>query len=191
MNIQKLPSIIQKELPRIIDKYEINTPFRLAHFLSQCAAESGEFTIVRENLNYSVTGLLNTFKKYFKTSIDAAEYARQPERIANRVYANRMGNGDEQSGDGWKFRGRGYIQLTGHDNYISFDKEVVDNLIINPDFVATKYPLESAGWFWSQKGLNKIADTDNIESVTKLINGGLNGLDNRRKYLTKYKSLIQ
>ena len=191
MNIQKLPSIIQKELPKIIDKYEINTPLRLSHFLSQCAAESGEFNIVRENLNYSVIGLLNTFNKYFKTSIDAAEYARQPERIANRVYANRMGNGNEQSGDGWKFRGRGYIQLTGHDNYISFDKEVVDNLIINPDFVATKYPLESAGWFWSQKGLNKIADTDNIESVTKLINGGLNGLDNRRKYLTKYKSLIQ
>lgn len=105
MNIQKLPSIIQKELPKIIDKYGINTPLRLAHFLSQCAAESGEFTIVRENLNYSATGLLNTFKKYFKTSIDAAEYARQPERIANRVYANRMGNGNEQSGDGWKFRG--------------------------------------------------------------------------------------
>lgn len=190
MNLLKLPLSIQKELPVIIEKYNINTPLRLAHFLAQCAAESGNFTIVRENLNYSISGLLNTFKKYFKTTLEAAEYARQPERIANKVYANRMGNRSEQSGDGWKFRGRGYIQLTGHDNYTAFDKTVADDLIANPDFVATKYPLESAGWFWNKNDLNKVADRDNVEAVTIIVNGGKNHLDIRTKNLLYYKKIL-
>lgn len=190
MNLSKLPFALQKELPGIIEKYAINTPLRLAHFLAQCAAESGNFTIVRENLNYSTSGLLNTFKKYFKTTAEAANYARQPERIANKVYANRMGNGNEQSGDGWKFRGRGYIQLTGYNNYKAFGKVVGEDLITNPDLVATKYSLEAAGWFWQKNDINKYADMNDIEAVTKKVNGGLSRIDERKAFYQKYKTLI-
>lgn len=190
MNLNKLPFVLQKELPGIIEKYAINTPLRLAHFLAQCATESGNFTLVRENPNYSTAGLMEFFKKYFKSTAEAASYARQPERIANHVYANRMGNGNEQSGDGWKFRGRGYIQLTGYNNYKAFGKIVGEDLITNPDIVATKYSLEAAGWFWSNNNLNKIADTNDIEAVTKKVNGGLNRIDERKAYYQKYKSLI-
>lgn len=190
MILTALPAKLQKELPGIIEKYNINTSLRLTHFLAQCAAESGNFTILRENLNYSVVGLLNTFKKYFKTTAEASLYARQPERIANRVYANRMGNGNEQSGDGWKHRGRGYSQLTGKNNYTLFDKTVDDDILANPDLVATKYPLESAGWFWNENNLNTIADTNNIEAVTRVVNGGLTHLDKRIEYLARYKKLL-
>lgn len=191
MTITSLPTILQGEIPVLIEKYSINTSLRLSHFLAQCASESGNFTIVRENLNYSTSNLLNTFKKYFKTLSEAADYARQPERIANKVYANRMGNGNEQSGDGWKFRGRGYIQLTGHDNYAALSKAIGEDLITTPDIVATKYPLLSAAWFWNKNGLNRIADTDNIEAVTKVVNGGRNGIDDRKKYLLKYKEVLK
>lgn len=188
MNITTLPNNIQKELPEVIEKYAINTRLRLSHFLAQCAHESNNFSTTIENLNYSTSGLMNTFKKYFNTQ-QALAYAHHPERIANRVYANRMGNRGEESGDGWKHRGAGYLQITGKDNQITFLKAVGENED-KVSSIATKYPLLSAAWYWDAKGLNRIADTDNIEAVTKLINGGLNGLDSRKKYLAYYKKIL-
>lgn len=198
MNIDKLkgnaPQLIFPQLPAIMEKFEINTPLRMAHFLGQCAHESWGFTAVRENLNYSAAALHKTFKKYFPTLQSAEAYARQPEKIANFVYANRIGNGPIESGDGWKYRGRGYIQLTGKANYRDFDRFVDDDIVTNPDLVATKYPLTSAAWFWHTRGLNKLADTGatelEIAKVTKKVNGGLNGLQDRIKYFNKYYDLL-
>lgn len=161
-------------------KYDINTPVRQAMFLSQIAHESGNFCAVQENLNYSVNGLRSTFRKYFPDDEIAAQYARQPEKIANRVYANRMGNGDEASGDGWKYRGRGLIQLTGKNNYTSFSLTADNDSLINPQIVIEpEYATESAGWFWVTNNLNQLADTGDVTAVTKRINGGYNGLADR------------
>ena len=186
------PSVID-QLPLIIEKFAIDNPLRLAHFLSQCAHESAGFKTVTENLNYGAQGLIVTFTKYFNAQ-SAEEYARKPEKIANKIYASRMGNGDEASGDGYKFRGRGYIQLTGHDNYAAFDSVVDDDILSNPDLVATKYPLLSAAWFWNKVNLNPIADLggslDVIIKVTKKINGGTNGLDSRIKEFEKFYSIL-
>ena len=186
------PSVID-QLPLIIEKFAIDNPLRLAHFLSQCAHESAGFKTVTENLNYGAQGLIVTFTKYFNAQY-AEEYARKPEKIANKIYASRMGNGDEASGDGYKFRGRGYIQLTGHDNYAAFDSVVDDDILSNPDLVATKYPLLSAAWFWNKVNLNPIADLggslDVIIKVTKKINGGTNGLDSRIKEFEKFYSIL-
>jgi putative chitinase len=186
------PSVID-QLPLIIEKFAIDNPFRLAHFLSQCAHESAGFKTVTENLNYGAQGLIVTFTKYFNAQL-AEEYARKPEKIANKIYASRMGNGDEASGDGYKFRGRGYIQLTGHDNYAAFDKVVDDDILSNPDLVATKYPLLSAAWFWNKVNLNPVADLggslDVIIKVTKKINGGTNGLEDRVKHFNEYYNLL-
>lgn len=186
MNISKLtgvvPDSVIKQIPLIMDKFQINTPLRLSHFLSQCMHESGGFQILNENLNYSQGGLLATFSKYFDSSL-ASQYARNPEKIANRVYANRLGNGDEWSGEGWKYRGRGYIQLTGKSNYSEFSKSIGEDVVSNPDLVATKYPLASAAWFFTRNGLNGVADlgpsVDTITKVTKRINGGTIGLNDR------------
>lgn len=180
----KIPSEVYKDLQDVCIKYKIDTPLRVCHFLSQCAHESGDFKHVSENLSYSLEALLRVFPKYF--NIDNVEhYVHQPVEIASRVYANRMGNGDEASGEGWLYRGRGYMQLTGKDNYTLFDATVNDNIAINPEMVATKYPLESAAWFWNSRKLNDLADTGSdqqvVAEITKKINGGYNGLEDRQR----------
>ncbi len=189
-----VPDAVIAQIPDVVQKMGVNTPLRLAHFLAQCAHESGGFKLTQENLNYSVKGLLSIFKKYFPTETLAAAYARQPVKIANKVYGNRMGNGPESSGDGYRYRGRGYIQLTGKSNYLTFDASVPDNIIENPDLVATKYPLLSAAWFWSKNNLNALADkgaTDaHVTAVTKRVNGGTNGLADRLKYFKKFHALL-
>ena len=197
MNVDKLkghiPDSVIAQIPGVVDKFEINTPLRLAHFLAQCGHESGGFKAVSENLNYGAAGLQSIFKKYF-TPESAKEYQRKPEKIANIVYANRMGNGNQASGEGYKFRGRGFIQLTGKDNYTAFDKTVEDDIIANPELVATKYPLLSAAWFFHKNGLHKIADegaTDVVVTkVTKRVNGGTIGLPDRIKHFNEYNNLL-
>jgi len=167
------------------DKFEINTPERVAGFVAQCAHESGMFKFVEENLNYSDKALLGVFGKYFNAET-AQAYARKPESIANRVYANRMGNGDEASGDGFKYRGRGLIQLTGAENYRRFGDAVGQDFLSQPELVATpQYAALSAGWFWSANGLNKLADAKDILGMTKRINGGTIGLDHRTELYNK------
>ena len=197
MNLDKLkghiPDGVIAQIPAVQEKFEINTPLRLAHFLAQCGHESGGFKAVSENLNYGAAGLQSIFKKYF-TAVSTKEYERKPEKIANIVYANRMGNGPQASGEGYKFRGRGYIQLTGKDNYTAFDKVVEDDILANPDLVATKYPLLSAAWFFHKNGLHKIADegaTDAaVTKVTKRVNGGTIGLPDRIKHFNEYNNLL-
>lgn len=192
--ILKLPLSVTGELDDVIKKYNINSPLRLSHFLSQVAHESNNFKAIRENLNYSAEGLLKVFPKYF--SKDTAMFsARKPETIANIVYSNRMGNGDRSSGDGWRFRGRGFIQLTGKVNYESYGRYIDVNLIDNPDLVATKYPLSSAGWYFEKKGLWKICDEgdsiDTIKKVTYRVNGGFNGLQDRIQKFEIFNSLLK
>lgn len=199
MDINKLkghiPDAVIAQLPDTIAKFELNTPLRLAHFLAQAGHESGGFKAVNENLNYGAKGLLSIFKKYFPTEEKAKLYERKPEKIANLVYGARMGNGPETSGEGYKFRGRGYIQLTGKDNYKAFDAVVAESIVENPDLVATKYPLLSAAWFFHKNGLHKIADqgaTDAVvTSVTKRVNGGTIGLPDRIKHFKEYYSLLK
>lgn len=179
-------------LSKILPKYDINTTLRVSAFIAQCAHESGQFMIVQENLNYSADGLNKIFSKYFvKAGRDANAYARQPEKIANIVYANRMGNGDTASGDGWKHRGRGLIQLTGKDNYTLFAKSInmtIDQAIA---YLETKEgAIESACWFWTKNNLNVLADTQDMKSLTKRINGGFNGLEDRMAYYKKALSVI-
>lgn len=198
MNLDRLkghiPDSVINQIPEVSSKFGVNTPHRLAHFLAQTGHESGGFRVTTENLNYSAKGLTNIFKKYF-TPESAIEYQRKPEKIANIVYANRMGNGPQASGDGFKFRGRGYIQLTGKTNYQAFDKTVEDNIEANPDLVATKYPLLSAAWFWSKNGLNAIADTgasdEVVTKITKKVNGGTIGLADRIAHFKEYYNLLK
>ncbi len=178
----KLPIQVYDELVDVAREFDITNPFRMAHFLAQCAHESGNFKHVRENLNYSEQGLLNVFPKYFDKNT-AKLYARKPEQIANIVYECRLGNGNRNTGDGWKFRGRGFLQLTGLVNYKAFGEFIGVDLLTNPDLVATKYPLTSAAWFFHKKGLWKICDQGvdepTIVAVTKRVNGGTNGLADR------------
>lgn len=198
MNLEKLkghiPDGVIAQIPDTMQKFELNTPLRLAHFLAQTGHESGGFKATTENLNYGAKGLLSIFKKYFPTEAKAKEYERKPEKIANLVYGSRMGNGPEASGEGFKFRGRGYIQLTGKDNYKAFDAVVADDILANPDLVSTKYPLLSAAWFFYKNGLHKIADegaTDAVVTkVTKRVNGGTIGLADRIKHFKEYYSLL-
>ncbi len=198
MNLEKLkghvPDSVIKQIPEIQTKFEINTPLRLAHFLAQCGHESGGFRVVNENLNYSAKGLMGIFKKYFPSQALAEAYQRKPEKIANKVYASRMGNGDEASGEGFKFRGRGYIQLTGKSNYTSFAKSIGEDVVASPDLVATKYPLASAAWFFNKNGLHKLADggaTDAVVTqITKRVNGGTIGLADRIKHFKEYYHLL-
>ena len=199
MNLEKLkghiPEAVITQLPDTIAKFELNTPLRLAHFLAQAGHESGGFKLVNENLNYGAKGLLGIFKKYFPTEAKAKLYERKPEKIANLVYGGRMGNGPEASGEGFKFKGRGYIQLTGKSNYTDFAKSINEDVVANPDLVATKYPLASAAWFFHKNGLHKIADkgaTDAVVTeVTKRVNGGTIGLADRLKHFKEYYSLLQ
>jgi putative chitinase len=189
-----IPDAVIAMIPDTAAKFQINTPLRLAHFLAQCGHESGGFRVTQENLNYSAKGLAGIFKKYFPTEAAATPYARQPQKIANKVYANRMANGSEASGDGFKFRGRGYIQLTGRDNYTQFGKAIGEDMTVNPDKVASNYALLSAAWFWSKNGLNKLADggaTDPVvTSITKRVNGGTIGLADRIKHFKEYYHLL-
>jgi len=171
------------------------TPVRAAHFFAQCAHESGGFKAFNENLNYGAKGLQGIFKKYFPDAATAAKYERKPEMIANRVYASRMGNGDEKSGDGWKYRGRGAIQLTGKSNYLAFSKHIGDpEVMTNPDIVATKYSFESAMFFFETNGLwaicDKGVDDATILALTKRINGGTHGLDDRKEKTKKYAVML-
>jgi putative chitinase len=199
MNLSKLSGLIPAEvisqIPLVMEKFKINTPLRLSHFLAQCLHESGGLKLVNENLNYSAQGLVSTFPKYFTKEL-AAIYARNPEKIGSRVYANRMGNGAESTKEGFKFKGRGYIQLTGKENYRIFSTEIGEDCVANPDLVATKYPLASAAWFFSRNGLNQISDLgstiDVVTKVSKRVNGGKKGLNERIAYFNKvYPLLIQ
>jgi putative chitinase len=162
--------------------------------LAQCGHESGGFRAVQENLNYSAKGLCGIFRKYFPSVTVALQYERKPEKIANKVYANRMGNGSEASGDGWKHRGRGYIQLTGKDNYEAFDATVPEDIMANPDLVATKYALASAAFFFKKNGLWAICDRgagmDTVTAVTKRVNGGTIGLADRQKHFNEFYHLL-
>jgi putative chitinase len=180
------------QLEEVLPKFGIaDSKTRLAHFFSQILHESGCMRFDMENLNYSAKALRAVFGKYFKTQDEADKYARKPEKIANRVYANRMGNGDEASGDGWKYRGRGLIQLTGKDNYKAFAEWVGDDRIMDePDLVASEYAVHSAVFYWDRNNLNSVADTDDVVALTKRINGGTNGLSHRRELLNKANGLL-
>jgi len=198
MDIQKLkghiPDTVLAQIPSVMEKFKIDTPLELAHFLAQCGHESGNFKAVSENLNYSADGLKKIFPKYFPGNLNES-YARKPEAIASRVYASRMGNGNEATKEGFKFRGRGYIQLTGKENYAAFDKFVEDDILANPDLVATKYPLLSAAWFFSKNKLNEIAskgaDDATVTAVTKRVNGGTIGLADRIKHFKEFYALLK
>jgi len=198
LNIQKLkghiPDVVIAQIPETAKKFNITTNLRLAHFLSQCGHESGGFKAVSENLNYSADGLKRTFGKYFPGNL-AESYAKQPEKIASRVYANRMSNGDEASKEGYKFRGRGYIQLTGKGNYTSFTKFIGEDCVANPDLVATKYPLAYAAFFFDSNKLwsicDKGADDATVTAVTKRVNGGTIGLADRIKHFKEYYNLLK
>ena len=166
----------------VFPKYEIDTPQRIAAFIAQCGHESGGWRTFSENLNYSAKALDAVFGKYFvRAGRDANDYARQPEKIANVVYAGRMDNGDTDSGDGWRYRGRGPIQLTGKANYTAFSEDMDVDAVDNPDQVSEdkEIALMSAIWFWNKNGLNKYADSGDIKTMTKRINGGYIGLEDR------------
>ena len=198
LNIEKLkghiPDAVLAQIPETAKKFNITNNLRLAHFLSQCGHESGNFKAVSENLNYSADGLKKIFGKYFPGNLNES-YARQPEKIAARVYASRMGNGDEASKEGFKFRGRGYIQLTGKANYTNFTKFIGEDCIANPDLVATKYPLASAAFFFDSNKLwsicDKGADDATVTAVTKRVNGGTIGLPDRIKHFKEYYNLLK
>lgn len=191
---QSVPNCEHPErfLPHL-NHYMINegiiTPPRKAHFLSQVAHESGDLNRLTENLNYSATALLNTFRKYFADRETAEKYARRPIDIANRVYANRMGNGPESSGDGWRYRGAGLIQLTGKNNHKAFADASGKPLAAIGDYLRSyEGAVHSAVWFWTQNGLNKLADQNDIMGITRRINGGYNGLQDRTD---KFRRIIQ
>lgn len=189
-----LPTSASKYMLEVVERYNITQPLRLAHLMAQIAHESGDFKFVVENLNYSADGLLKVFPKYFKDKATADKYARKPEIIASRVYASRMGNGDEASKEGFAFRGRGYLQLTGKENYKAFSTFIKEDCVANPDLVATKYPMDSAIWFFDKNKLWDICDkgatTDIVTQVTKRVNGGTHGLDDRIKKFNLYNSLL-
>lgn len=209
LNIHRLkgqiPDEVLVQLPDVIKKFNINSSIRLIHFLSQCAHESGHFKAIFENLNYSEEGLIKIFKSDLDINKDkvlsdlekrkARELQKNPQKIANFVYSNQNGNGAESSGDGWKFRGRGYIQLTGRENYSKFSKFIGIDVIQNPDLVATTYPLASAAFFFSNNSLWSICDKGISDSVvltlTKRINGGTNGYDLRLKDFKKFYNLLK
>ena len=198
LNLEKLkghiPDAVIAQIPETAAKFNITNNLRLAHFLSQCGHESGGFKAVSENLNYSADGLKKIFGKYFPGNLNES-YARQPEKIAARVYASRMGNGDEASKEGFKFRGRGFIQLTGKANYTNFTKFIGEDCISNPDLVATKYPLASAAFFFDSNKLwsicDKGADDATVTAVTKRVNGGILGLQDRIKHFKEYYNLLK
>ena len=189
----KLPSVASMHMANVVSKYNITNPLRLAHFMAQIAHESGNFKFVKENLNYSKESLLKVFPKYFNaTNVDA--YARNPEKIGSRVYGGRMGNGDEASKEGFKFFGRGYLQLTGKDNYSAFSKFIGEDCVANPDLVSDKYPMDSAIWFFDKNKLWYICDMgktpDIVTLITKRVNGGTHGIEDRLAKFNTFISLL-
>ena len=189
----KLPPTASLHMASVVEKYKITNPLRLAHFMSQIAHESGNFKFTTENLNYSKDSLLRVFPKYFNaTNVDA--YARNPEKIGSKVYGGRMGNGIEATKEGFVFRGRGYLQLTGKDNYTAFSKFIGEDCVANPDLVATKYPMDSAIWFFDKNKLWDICDKgktpDIVTLVTKRVNGGTHGLEDRLSKFNTFISLL-
>lgn len=183
LNMDSLIIALNAALKTLDNEVEFITLRRQAAFLAQCGHESAEYCAVIENLNYSSKALRAIFGKYFPTEELATQYHRQPEKIANRVYASRMGNGDEASGDGWKYRGRGLIQLTGKNNYTKCGEYLCYDLLSNPEYLETPMgAVESALWFWTTNNLNTYADSEDIRGMTKRINGGYNGLDERLHY---------
>jgi putative chitinase len=178
-------------LSEILPEYEINTPQRVAAFIAQCAHESGGFKALKENLNYKAASLRRVFPKYFPDDSIAAAYANKGEMIANRVYANRMGNGDEHSGDGYRYCGRGLVQLTGKDNYSWFAASLEMPVEEVPEYLATfEGAVQSACWFWETNNLNQWADKDDILTMTKRINGGTIGLEDRKKHYEHAKHVF-
>lgn len=181
------------------EKFDINTNDRISAFLAQCGHETCGFTVFSENLNYSAKALNQVFPKYFKNAgIDPNDYARQPEKIANHVYANRMGNSNEASGDGWKYRGRGIIQLTGKSNYKSFNNFLLEynylfDVLERPEYITqnTQICVLTGIWFWDKHNLNYYADSGDMQAITKIINGGLNGYEDRMNYYTKIKKILE
>ena len=170
-------------IDQLLPEYDITTPARVAAFVAQCAHESGSFVFIKENLNYKAVSLMKTFGKYFATQELAAQYANKPEKIANRVYANRMGNGDEASGDGYRFCGRGLIQLTGRDNYTFFAGSLGIPVEEASEYLATfEGAVQSACWFWETNNLNRFADAGDIKGLTRAINGGYLGLEDRIRH---------
>ncbi len=188
-----VPDSVIAQIPETAKKFNITNSLRLAHFLAQCGHESGGFKAVTENVNYSADGLKKTFPKYFPGNLSES-YARNPEKIASKVYGGRMGNGDESSKEGFKFRGRGFIQLTGKSNYANFAKFIGEDTVTNPDLVATKYPLASAAFFFDSNKLwsicDKGSDVATVTAVTKRVNGGTIGLEDRLKHFKEYYSLL-
>ena len=190
-----IPDAVIAQIPETAAKFNITNPLRLAHFLAQCGHESGGFKAVSENVNYSADGLKKIFGKYFPGNLNES-YARQPEKIASRVYADRMGNGNEASGDGWKYRGRGALQLTGKANYEAFAKYLSKpEIVTNPDLVATTYAFESAMFFFDKNKLWDICDKgvskETILALTKRINGGTHGLADREEKTFKYFGYVK
>lgn len=178
-------------LKETFEKYNIDTTKRQAAFIGQCMHESGGFKTLEENLNYSAKALMTTWPSRFPTEELANQYARNSEKIANKVYGGRMGNADESSGEGWKYRGRGIKQLTGKENYERCGSSLGVDLVNNPDLLLEpKYAALSAGWFWNKHGLNDLADKSDIETMTKRINGGLLGLDARKAAILKAESVL-
>jgi putative chitinase len=190
-----IPDNVIAQIPDTAKKFNITTPLRLAHFLAQCGHESAGFKAVQENLNYSSKGLMGIFKKYFPTQTLAEQYQRNPQKIASKVYGGRMGNGPESTGEGFKFRGRGYIQLTGKQNYTNFARFIGEDTVANPDLVATKYPLASAAFFFNSNGLWSICDRGSddatVTAVTRRVNGGTIGLPDRIKHFREYFALLK
>ena len=187
MDIQKLkghiPDSVLTQIPEVMEKFQINTPVRLCHFLAQCGHESNNFKAVTENLNYGAKGLRGILPKYFPTDALAAEYERKPEKIANKVYANRMGNGPEESGDGYRYCGRGLIQLTGKDNYTRYAQSTEQSVEEASEHLTTfEGCVQSAAWFWEANNLNQYADKGDILTMTKRINGGTIGLEDRTRH---------
>lgn len=172
-----------RALDQLLPEYDINTPHRIAHFVAQCAHESGSFRFIEENLNYKAESLMRTWPRHFPTIDIAKQYERKPEKIANRAYSSRMGNGDEASGDGWRYRGRGLIQLTGKDNYTFFAGSLGIAVEEAADYLATfEGAAQSACFFWEQNKLNRFADANDVKGLTRAINGGTLGLEDRIKH---------
>ena len=178
-------------LNETFERFDISTPLRQAAFIGQCGHECGNFRILEENLNYRAETLMKLWPKRFPTLEIANQYARNPKKIANKVYASRMGNRDEASGDGYRFRGRGCIQLTGHANYFHAGKALGVDFVMEPDLVATpKYAALTAGWFWSTHKCNEFANRSDWIGLTKKINGGTIGLDDRIKHINHALSVL-
>lgn len=182
-----------KGLQDVVVKYSINTPLRMAHFLAQLMHESNNFTAVKENLNYSAKALMATWPKRFTAELAKAS-ERNPEKIGNIAYASRMGNGDIKSGDGYKFRGRGFIQITGKDNYTAVGKALGLDLIKNPELLETlTNALVSGAWYWNSRKLNAVADLspEKVDKVTTIVNGGTNGLKDRQDHFDKIYKILK